>query len=73
MGKRLIQDILTRDFRGKIQSAALNQFVYVSVLWIFYALGDDPEKWHIFLFSVAYSPSYWHMPFERSTTIYHSP
>ena len=47
MGKRLIQDILTRDFRGKIQSAALNQFVYVSVLWIFYALGDDPEKWHM--------------------------
>ena len=22
------------------------------------------QKWHIFLFSMAYFPSYWHMPFE---------
>ena len=57
-------------FCGKnIQSAALNQFVYVSVLWIFFpeiTLGDGPKKWHIFFFSAAYFPSYWHMPFEIS-------
>ena len=29
-------------------------------------LGDGPKKWHIFLFSAAYFPSYWHMPFEIS-------
>ena len=55
--------------RKKIQSAALNQFVYVSVLWIFFpeiTLGDGPKKWHIFFFSAAYLPSYWHMPFEFS-------
>ena len=29
-------------------------------------LRDGPKKWHIFLFSAAYFPSYWHMPFEIS-------
>ena len=45
-------------FSGKkIRSAALNQFVYVSVLWIFFP-GNcarwRSQKWHIFLFSAAY-------------------
>ena len=33
-------------FEKKIQSAALNRFVYVSVLWIFpeMTLGDGPKK-----------------------------
>ena len=30
------------------------------------ALGDGLEKWHIFLFSAANLPSYWHMPFQIS-------
>ena len=50
--------------RKKIQSSAMNQFLYVSVLWIFFV--DGPKKWHIFFFSEAYLPSYWHMPFEIS-------
>ena len=44
----------------KIQSAALNHFVYVPMFWIFFpeiALGDGPKKWHIFLFNTAYFPS----------------
>ena len=55
-----------------IQSAALNHFVYVPMSFEFFpeiALGDGPKKWHIFLFSTAYFPSYWHMPFEISITI----
>ena len=31
-------------------------------------LGDGPENWHIFLFSVAYFPSYRHMPLQYSPT-----
>ena len=30
------------------------------------ALGDGPKNWHIFLFSVEYWPSYWHMPIQLS-------
>ena len=38
--------ITERVSRKKIQSAALNRFVYVSVLWIFseMTLGDGPKK-----------------------------
>ena len=58
--------------RKKIQSAALNQFVYVSVLWIFFpenTLGHGPKKWHIFLFITAYFRAYWHMPFKINITL----
>ena len=49
----------------KIQSAALNHFVYGPMLWNFFpesALGDGPKKWHIFLFRTAYFRVYWRMP-----------
>ena len=42
----------------KIQSAALQQFLYVPVLWVFFSeskLGDGPNEGHIFLFRVAYA------------------
>ena len=39
--------ITDRVLRKEIQSAALNRFVYVSVLWIFFSemtLGDGPKN-----------------------------
>ena len=40
-------------------------------LWDFpeIAFGDSPKNWHIFLFSAAYFPSYWHIPFWISIII----
>ena len=34
------------------------------------AVGGGPKKWHIFLFRVAYFPSYRHMPFKMSMIIW---
>ena len=55
----------------KMQSAALNHFVYIPKFWNF--SGNRGRWWsqnkHTFLFSTAYFPSYWHMPFEISITI----
>ena len=62
--------ITERVFQKKIQSVAWhdekNDLVYVPVLWIFFRKSRSvtiPKKWYIFLFSMAYFPSYWHMSF----------
>ena len=43
--------------RKNVQGAALRHLYTICTFVCFCAL----EKWHIFLFSTAYFPSYWHM------------
>ena len=69
--------ITERVLRKKIQSTALNHLYMFLCFGIFFRksrsvsrVGDGPKKWHIFLFSTAYLPSYWHMPFEISIIIW---
>ena len=55
--KSKVRDHHRACFAEKIQSAAMDQFVCVSVLWIFFpenTLGHGPKKWHIFF-------SAWHI------------
>ena len=61
--------ITERVLRQKIQSAALRHLynIWSCALDIFRNHARWwSQTWHIFLFSAAYFPSYWHMPFEIS-------